>query len=288
MVNIFLFEKEEVSEDGIASIEREDKVKHIIKILKYKEGSTLRAGIVGVGKGIGTITKMEKQKIELKIEINEVEVEKKSNIVLVIAIPRPSMVSKILQAAATMGVDRILFISSARIEQNYFMSMVTQEKEYRKDLIKGAEQGVTTRLPVVSFHQRPFSKFITEKLSTFYEQIDDEKALKLVAELREPKNLLYHVDQVAKKRGPSFSLDEQVFVVAVGPEGGWISEEVEQMKANGWLGFHMGEPVMRTETAFVAVCAQILMVKSSHFLFQQNQEKEEKELEGDCKGKEEK
>ena len=150
MVNLFLFEKQGVDENGLCSITNLDKVKHIIKVLKSKKGDKLKAGIIDVGKGMAEILSLDNKKITLKLEITDNSPPSPSNLIMIVAIPRPQMITNILKSCATMGVvkknfnnkkDRILFINSERTEKNYFQSTSTEEKAVRKELIRGAEQG---------------------------------------------------------------------------------------------------------------------------------------------------
>jgi hypothetical protein len=47
-----------------------------------------------------------------------------------------------------------------------------------------------------------------------------------------------------------------MFVLAVGPEGGWIAAEVDMFKRAGFLPFNMGDKILRTETAVVGLLSQ--------------------------------
>ena len=45
--------------------------------------------------------------------------------------------------------------------------------------------------------------------------------------------------------------------------GGWIAAEVEMFKRAGFLPFHMGDKILRTETAVVALLSQASLVQDS-------------------------
>ncbi len=83
--------------------------------------------------------------------------------------------------------------------------------------------------------------------------------VKLIAEPRYPHNLV-EATALALQGQPDA---RPLFVLAVGPEGGWVAPEVEMFKAAGFLPFHMGDRILRTETAVVALLSQICLLRSS-------------------------
>ena len=62
------------------------------------------------------------------------------------------------------------------------------------------------------------------------------------------------------------SLDEQLaaqpktnLLLAIGPEGGWTPEEIEQFEAAQWQVVDLGPRVLRMETAAIALVARCVM-----------------------------
>jgi 16S rRNA (uracil1498-N3)-methyltransferase len=47
-------------------------------------------------------------------------------------------------------------------------------------------------------------------------------------------------------------------IVAIGPEGGWTSDEREQAVGLGWQSFSLGRSILRIETAALAAAARLL------------------------------
>jgi 16S rRNA (uracil1498-N3)-methyltransferase len=47
---------------------------------------------------------------------------------------------------------------------------------------------------------------------------------------------------------------DQEYHVIVGPEGDFTAEESAILKNNHWKPFSLGKPILRTETAGIAVC----------------------------------
>ena len=47
-------------------------------------------------------------------------------------------------------------------------------------------------------------------------------------------------------------------VVAIGPEGGWTDDEVAHLESKGFLRYSLGSRILRTDTATIAVIAQLM------------------------------
>jgi 16S rRNA (uracil1498-N3)-methyltransferase len=56
---------------------------------------------------------------------------------------------------------------------------------------------------------------------------------------------------------PGLSPQEEI-LVAVGPEGGWTSEERELFRQSGWSSVSLGETILRAETAAIAATAIVV------------------------------
>jgi 16S rRNA (uracil1498-N3)-methyltransferase len=56
---------------------------------------------------------------------------------------------------------------------------------------------------------------------------------------------------------PGLSPQEEI-LVAVGPEGGWTSEEWELFRQSGWSSVSLGETILRAETAAIAATAIVV------------------------------
>jgi 16S rRNA (uracil1498-N3)-methyltransferase len=53
----------------------------------------------------------------------------------------------------------------------------------------------------------------------------------------------------------SLSVDHSGIALAVGPEGGWTAEEVEEARSRGWQVVCLGPRLLRVETAAVVLAA---------------------------------
>jgi 16S rRNA (uracil1498-N3)-methyltransferase len=71
--------------------------------------------------------------------------------------------------------------------------------------------------------------------------------------------LILDPDADASLPGLEFDPSEPI-VLAVGPEGGWSPQDIEQLRAAGFAGVRLGPRVLRTETAGLAAISALQML----------------------------
>jgi len=82
---------------------------------------------------------------------------------LVLALPRPKALRRVLAASASMGVDRLVLLAAARVEKSYLSSPVLRPDRVRKHLLDGLEQAQDTVLPEVHLEPR-FRPFVEDRM----------------------------------------------------------------------------------------------------------------------------
>src|SRR6267154_4034113 len=86
---------------------------------------------------------------------------------LLLAIPRPKALRKVLPAVASLGVYRVVLVNAARVEKSYVDSSVLRLDSMRELLIVGLEQARDTRLPEVLVRER-FRPFVEDELDALW------------------------------------------------------------------------------------------------------------------------
>jgi len=158
-------------------------------------------------------------------------------VTLVLALPRPKFVGRILQASAAMGVKRILLIHTARVEKSYWNSSVLKPASLRRHLMLGLAQARDTVLPEIECLRGPPD--LTDALPGLVR--DHEQVLVADAAGAEPCPL--GVD------GPTALL--------VGPEGGLLDEELASWGHAGATVVSLGRRALRVEHAVVALLSRL-------------------------------
>lgn len=243
-MNIILFDREELSANQLEL--RDRRAHHINKILRAGLGDKLQVGQINGPTGTGLITKISPNQVTLNINLHN-QPPAKAMIDLILALPRPIMLKRILSQSAALGVDNIYLINSRRVEKSFFNASLLDKTNIRQYLCAGLEQSTATRLPQISIHPR-FRPFIEDIVP----QIGESCPVRLVAHPARP-DLLPMVAPLP--------LTEKV-ILAIGPEGGWLDYEIGKFLEQGFKPFSMGKRILKVETAVVALLAQLDLLRN--------------------------
>ena len=239
-MNIVLIKPEEISADRWVTLTGRRHL-HIRDILKSQAGDHLRLGIVNGPMGQATLLESSADRTILGIDTtNTLPPQPATDLIL--ALPRPIMLKRILAQAATMGVGQIYLINANRVEKSFFNASMVKNREFEEHLLLGLEQAMDTRLPQVKVQPR-FRPFVEDELPDLMAGYSS--------------CLLAHPGSPLSLPAAAGSTKAGRTLLAVGPEGGWVDFEVELFKAQGFTPFHMGPRIMRVETAVTALLAQL-------------------------------
>lgn len=240
-MNLLLLEPDEIGPgDRIELSDR--RAEHLLRVLEVETGQGVRCGVLNGGTGLGKVVAVEKKTVELEVEITEPPPPPPS-IDLVVALPRPQVLHRVLQFAASMGVGRLDLVNAWRVEKSFFSSPSLGEEKIRRQLFLGAEQGRIPRLPEVAIHKLlvPFVRGLGE---------DPDPPRRLVAHPGAPP-----IEEVLGSY--------ERLQIAIGPEGGWIDREVETFGESGFEPVGLGPWVLRVEAALVAAVAEADLLRRS-------------------------
>ena len=216
---------------------------HIRNVLRSQVGDTLRVGIVDGPVGTATIVGISEISVRLEFANQEPMPLPTHETDVICALPRPQTLKKVLSLAATMQVRNLFLIRADRVEKSYYHSPLLQPDNYRRFLIEGLGQGKSTRLPVVTIHDR-FRRFLEDELPTLAEK--EESCRRLLPDPDSDRRLT----DILPPSGTNS-------LIAIGPEGGWVPFEIEAMESIGFQRFCLGPWTLRVEQALTAALAQI-------------------------------
>jgi len=242
-MNLILLFPEEVQGDRVTLTDH--RAEHIRTVLRSTEGDQLRVGLLNGPIGTATVESVARREVALRLELHG-PVPLIPPTALILALPRPIMLKRVLAQATALGVARIFLINANRVEKSFFQASLLQDQGYNTALIQGLEQAVDTRLPEVTIHQR-FRPFVEDILPAFLADF--------------PVRLIAH--PTATARLPEMApvpLSEQA-ILAIGPEGGWVDFEIDRFAVCGFKGFSLGPRILRVDSAVPALLAQLELLR---------------------------
>jgi RsmE family RNA methyltransferase len=244
-MNLLLLSPEEVDPSGIVEL-RGRRARHILEVLRAEAGDRLRAGIVRGPCGEAELLEVG-ESVRLRLHVTQ-PAGAPPPIELVLAVPRPKVLARVLQTAAALGVKRIDLVNAWRVDKSYFGSPRLEGEALRRDLLLGCEQGGLTWVPEIDVHRL---------LMPFLERLGARAAdARVLAHPRAGRGI-----EELELRWPGWS----TAVVAIGPEGGWIDDELSAFAKFGFACVALGTPVLRVDAAVPATLAQIaLLAATSH------------------------
>ena len=246
-MNRILFEKEEL-QNGLVTFGGE-RAAHVLGVLHGEVGQILKTGEIDGLIGNSEIVAIERELVTVRVSHEDESLKPWVDIVL--APPRPRVLKRLLPQLATLGVGRIFLVGAKKVEKDFWGATLLKEENYRPLLIDGLMQAGTSILPTIHL-RRNFRKFMAEELDAI-----SANHRKLVAHP--------YSSSPAPISSPSSSPTSSPLTLAIGPEGGWTDEEVALLEAHGFERYSLGSRILRTDTATIALLAQLLPKDSASF-----------------------
>jgi len=217
---------------------------HIQEVLKVETSQLLTVGKVNGLMGQGEVKDKTKDSIELEVKF-DAKPPKALPLTLILALPRPPMLKRILFSAAMLGVKKIIILNFNRVEKSLWSSSSLKPQAIEEQLILGLEQAKDTVMPEVVL-KKGFKPFVQDELPGLI-----KGSLALVAH-PDRKTVSFPIlhchsgEPPQKPGGRRRNPDTNIFLV-IGPEGGIIDHEIELLKAAGCQTMDLGPRILRTE-----------------------------------------
>jgi RsmE family RNA methyltransferase len=170
---------------------------------------------------------LDRETLEMEVEI-ESDPPPTADVTLVLAVPRPKVLNRVIASAASLGIKHIVLVNAWRVEKSYWSSPRMAPDKLREQAILGLEQAKDTILPVIEV-RRLFRPFVEEELP--------ERARGTLALAGHPAATEACPRAVA-----------QPVTLAIGPEGGFIEAEIASLTRAGFTPVSLGPRVLRVET----------------------------------------
>ena len=232
-MNLLLVEPDELDGDTVVLDDR--RAEHLRDVIGVEIGSRVRAGVVGGALGTGEVIDDDGEEMTLRLTLGE-PAPAPMPVEVILAVPRPKVLTRAVEALAAFGVARITLTNAWRVDKSYLDSPRLHPDALATAVRLGAEQGGTTHLPPITLHRR-------------------------LMELLDGRFPAPGVHLVAHPGAPPIeSALPGARTLAIGPEGGWIARELDTFVERGFTPISLGTPVLRVETALAAALGQLALL----------------------------
>ena len=256
-MNRILFEKSEIA-DGRAAFS-DGRAEHVLNVLHGTVGQVLKTGEIDGPAGTSVIEEIRNLHErepgsaqrgngllsgEIVVRCSHAEKTAEPWVDLILAPPRPRVLKRLLPQLAAMGAGKIVLVGAEKVEKAFWGAQLVKEEIYRPLLVDGLMQCGTTVLPAIRI-EKSFRRYVESRMEA--EFAGHEKIVAHPPDPAAPDASGAREFQTARRP-----------VVAIGPEGGWTDGEVSLLESKGFVRYSLGSRILRTDTATVAVIAQLM------------------------------
>jgi len=228
-----LFYNPSITEIASSFVFDKEESKHIIKVLRKKEGDTLF-----VTNGLGFLFKTEitiASDNKCTVKINSFEQQKKPKFHLHLAVAPTKMNERyewFLEKATEIGIQEITPIICEHSERK-----VIKTDRFQKILESAMKQSLHYYLPKLN-EPIAFKDFVKKEL----------KGLKFIA----------HCEETDKKSLKNEVKDNEDVIILIGPEGDFSVKEIQSALEHNYIPVSLGHTRLRTETAAIVACHSVV------------------------------
>lgn len=233
-MNLMLIKSEHIQNNLTRIVGRQ--LTHLNEVQRLIKGDTVRVGEINGAIGMGTIISIDEQTAMIEVNLT-LRPPAPLPITVILALPRPKMLRRILQTISAMGVKNVYLVNASRVEKSFWQSPLLAPESIEEQLLLGLEQSRDTLLPAVHL-RKLFKPFVEDELEGI---------------VGESTAIVAH--PISEQRCP---IDCQVpITLAIGPEGGFIPFEIEKLIQAGFDPVHLGRRILRVENAVPALLSRL-------------------------------
>ena len=233
-MNIVLLDHRQTQSD-LWTISSKRQLEHLQQHVQIQVGDTLKVGVLEGQRYLTEIVEISEKAVRLK-PLQEDAVPKKLPVTLIVALPRPKVLRRLIMDSVTLGVEKIILLHSYRVDKSYWQTPFLQQLNHYIEL--GLEQAGDTVAPEIELYKR-FKPFVED----------------ILPGLISTDCPAYVAHPYAEQAMP-FAIEHPCTIV-IGPEGGFIPYEVDLLIKNGCQAVSLGNRIIRTETVIPYVLGRL-------------------------------
>ena len=214
-----------------------DNARHLAQVLRARVGEQFDIAAAGRVR-LGTVTRVAEERVELTLgaDVDSAEFAAVPRIDLLLAVFKFDRMEWAIEKATELGVAMITPVVARRTDSHLASAAGKRVERWRKIAKEAAQQSRRADVPEIAEPAK--LKIALERAGS---------ALKIVlAETERGQSLTEALNSVVPGRPVA---------LAVGPEGGWMPDELKLFAENGWVSASLGPTILRAETAVIAALA---------------------------------
>jgi 16S rRNA (uracil1498-N3)-methyltransferase len=177
--------------------------------------------------------------------LSEVEADPALPVTVLLSIFKFDRMEWIIEKATELGAERFIPMTARRSEKHLAQAAPARVERWRRVAREAAKQSRRSDVPVV------------EDVISLKSAVNIRAAgfgLSLLLAEQERSRTLYAAMQAGLQQP---TMERPAVHFAVGPEGGWTSEEEALFQSEGWQPVSLGPRILRAETAGITAMAVI-------------------------------
>ena len=213
---------------------------HLARVLRARPGQEFEIAARGRVR-LGRVLSVSEERVEFELG-DEVEGNAALPLCLYLAVFKFDRMEWALEKATELGVERVVPVVARRTEVHLAKAAAKRVERWRRLAREAAQQSRRAAPPEVS-DPLPFRSIIAPSSGLRIVLAETGNNPSLAQLLRHPEG------------SEGAALEATAISLAVGPEGGWTSDELAAVTAAGWLPASLGPRILRAETAAIAALA---------------------------------
>jgi 16S rRNA (uracil1498-N3)-methyltransferase len=206
---------------------------HLSRVLRAQIGQEFDIA-TGTAVRIGTITSVSDNRVEFSLR-DEQPITGTSDVTLALSIFKFDRMEWAIEKCTELGVARIVPIVAHRTDSHLAAAALKRRERWQRLALQASEQSRRARPPEIAAPAK-LKEFIGVAGSRIV--------------LAESENNTRLRDALVSH--PS------ALTLAIGPEGGWTADELQQFRDTGWTSASLGNTILRAETAAIVATALAL------------------------------
>jgi len=207
---------------------------HLVRVLRARVGQEFDIATGGVVRR-GRIVSIRDGRVEFELAEAAVSAPSVAQVTLLLAIFKFDRMEWAIEKCTELGVSRIVPAIARRTDAHLAAGAEKRVERWRRIALQAAEQS-----------RRAFPPEITAPIKLQDAVQLSSGALRIVLAESEQQNSLREV--LAAHAGGEI-------ILAAGPEGGWVEDELCFFQTSGWVSASLGSTILRAETAAISATA---------------------------------